>query len=328
MNELISILMPFKNCAPFLKETLDSILAQTYTSWELIAVDDHSEDSGAEFILKNYQDNRIKVLTNEGVGIIKALQTGIKQATGTYITRMDADDLMLPIKLKELKEAVDSSSKKSVAVGLVQYFKSDGSLIGNGYLRYQNWLNSLALNKASFKEVYKECPIPSPSWMMKTTVFNEIGGFNSETYPEDYELAFRMYAYNLEVMPTVNKVHLWRDYDTRTSRTDENYKDNRYLTLKVNLFLKTDYNPTQKLVLLGAGKKGKMIAKLLIDNGVDFEWRCGIPSKIGHVIYNQPMLSSDDIPTNCQVIVAIAAKEELIRIKEEESQLNLYYYFC
>jgi hypothetical protein len=235
---------------------------------------------------------------------------------------------MKPTKLIELKSALDSSKEESVAVGLVHYFKSDGSRIGNGYLSYQNWINNLAINRHSFKEIYKECSIPSPSWMMKMEVFHKIGGFKSEIYPEDYELAFRMYQNNLKVIPSNNIVHLWRDYSYRTSRTDENYEDNRFLTLKVNSFLKLDYLSAKKLVLLGAGKKGKKIAKLLIDSDVKFEWLCGTPNKIGHNIYGQILQSSKNVPIGCQVIVAIATKEELLRIKEEEIKTNLYYYFC
>jgi len=328
MSQLISIIMPFKNCEEFLKETFNSILIQTYTNWELIVINDHSDDKGAELIKENFKDKRIKLLNNKGKGIIKALQYGYCQSKGSYITRMDADDIMKPNKLQELKDALDSSKEDSVAIGLVHYFKSDGSKIGNGYLNYQNWINDLAINKTSFNEIYKECSIPSPSWMMKISIFNKIGGFNSKEYPEDYELAFRMYENKLKVIPTKNIVHLWRDYDSRTSRTDENYQDNRFLSLKVYSFLKLNYISSKKLALLGAGKKGKAIAKLLIANEIQFDWLCGTPNKIGHNIYGQLLQSSDAFPINCQVIVAIATKGALIKIKEEEIKSNIYYYFC
>lgn len=327
MNELISIIMPFKNCEQFLEETLNSIITQTYSNWELIAVNDHSVDRGANFIRNEFKDQRIQVVENQGQGIIKALQEGFSYSKGGYITRMDADDIMKPNKLKELKEAL-STTKESVAVGLVHYFKSDGSEIGNGYLKYQNWINKLAEAGDSFNEIYKECSIPSPSWMMKRNTFIKIGGFNAEVYPEDYELAFRMYEYELTVVATKNVVHLWRDYETRTSRTDDNYQDNRFLTIKVHSFLTLDYNQKKTLVLLGAGKKGKTIAKLLIGNKIEFEWVCGNPSKIGHNIYGKILKSSEILSDDSQVIVAIATKEELIQIKQAETELNLYYYFC
>jgi glycosyltransferase involved in cell wall biosynthesis len=329
MNQLVSILMPYKDCALFLKETLDSILNQSYSNWELIAINDHSSDKGEE-IVNSYaeKDHRITPIKNKGKGIIEALNTGNKKSNGYYITRMDADDIMLNHKLAALKATLDRSVKDSVAVGQVFYFKSNGEKIGNGYLSYQNWINDLAIKGSSFSEIYKECPIPSPSWMMIKSTFEKIGAFDSSCYPEDYELAFRMYKNNLTVVSTSTIVHHWRDYKTRTSRTDENYKDNRFLALKTKSFIEIDHQKEKQLVLLGAGKKGKLIAKLFIENEVNFEWFCGTKNKIGHNIYGKTLKNSATIFNGSQIIIAIANKEELNLIKQEEVLSNDYYYFC
>ncbi len=329
MNQLISIIMPYKDCALFLKETLESILSQSYSHWELIAINDHSIDKGEE-VVTNYasKDHRIITIKNKGKGIIEALKTGYEKSKGFYITRMDADDIMLNHKLEKLKAILDRSVQDTVAVGQVFYFKSNGETIGNGYLSYQNWINKLALKGTSFSEVYKECPIPSPSWMMIKSTFEKIGAFDSSCYPEDYELAFRMYKDHLNVTSTSTIVHHWRDYESRTSRTDENYKDNRFLALKTKSFIEIDYQKEKQLVLLGAGKKGKLIAKLLIENKVDFEWFCGTQKKIGHNIYGKTLKNSATIFNESQIIIAIANKEELNLIKQEEVLSNDYYYFC
>ncbi len=329
MQELISIIMPYKNCALFLVETINSILTQTYTNWELIAVNDHSTDDSYNSIQQfAQQDQRIYNLTNNGVGIIEALQTGFAFSKGTYITRMDADDISLPHKLSQLKTVIDKHGKDTVAIGKVHYFKSNGETIGNGYLSYQEWINNLADLQNSFSEIYKECTIPSPSWMLLRDTFNLIGGFNNNTYPEDYDLAFRMYNANLKPIGTLSIVHHWRDYATRTSRTDSNYKDNRFLALKTHYFIQIDYNPNQLLTVLGAGKKGKTIAQLLIAQGIAFEWFCGTANKIGHTIYGKVLQNSNLLPQNAQIIVAIAAKEALHQIKEKEDASNDYFYFC
>lgn len=329
MNQLISIIMPYKNGGLFLNETIDSILNQTYINWELIAVNDNSSDNGEDIVKKHSsKDHRIIPVKTEGKGIIQALKTGYQLAKGFYITRMDADDLMQPNKLLELKSILDTEQNDIVAVGKVHYFKSNGEAIGRGYFEYQNWINKLAIKGTSFLEIYKECPIPSPSWMMKRTLFDRIGAFNSEIYPEDYELAFRMYANKLSVVASQSVIHFWRDYPSRTSRTDENYKDNRFLTLKTNSFITIDYNHHKKLVLLGAGKKGKLIAKLLINLKINFEWHCGTKNKIGHNIYGMILKDSATQTNNSQIIIAIANKETLMQIKQKEVESNDYYYFC
>ncbi len=241
---------------------------------------------------------------------------------------MDADDLMFENKLEDLQKVLLSSNQKSVAIGKVNYFKYNGTEIGNGYLKYQNWINKLAENKNSFSEIYKECPIPSPSWMMKTEVFDEIGGFNSNVYPEDYDLAFRMYKAKLNILSTSDIVHDWRDYETRTSRTDDNYKDNRFLELKIDYFLSLDYNKNKILVLQGAGKKGKFLAQKLIERKTEFTWTCGVSTKIGHNIYGVVLKDSKEELLEAQIIVVIANPEEQARIKAEEKSSNEYFYFC
>lgn len=329
MESLVSIIMPYKNCAHFLNDTLNSIQSQTYTNWELIAINDHSTDKGYE-ILQEFEtkDTRIRTINNNGTGIIEALKTGYALAKGKYITRMDADDICTPNKLTLLKQILDTNDVSTVVIGKVNYFKSDGSEIGNGYLKYQNWINKLADQRNSFSEIYKECPIPSPSWMLLKTVFDEIGGFNSAIYPEDYDLAFRMYKAKLKTIGTPEVVHNWRDYSNRTSRTDDNYKDNRFLALKVLYFLELDKKANQDLILYGAGKKGKTIAKLLIEKGVEFNWICSTPSKIGHNIYGKTLIDSQKEHTNSQIIVAIASQKDLEQIKQNEIKSNQYYYFC
>ena len=101
---MISIIIPYKNAMPFFEDCLNSIIDQTYSNFELILVNDHSNDN-SENIAKKYQltDKRIKSIKSNGNGIIAALISGAKIIKGDYITRMDADDIMKNDKL-ELNE--------------------------------------------------------------------------------------------------------------------------------------------------------------------------------------------------------------------------------
>ena len=99
----VSIVIPFKNTAHYLPDCLDSILGQSNFNWEVLAVDDHSNDQSFE-VLSQYADKdpRIKVFKNEGEGIIPALQTAYAKSSGTFITRMDSDDIMKPQRLQRM----------------------------------------------------------------------------------------------------------------------------------------------------------------------------------------------------------------------------------
>ncbi len=330
-SELISIVMPVKNTELYVTECLTSIHNQTEKNWELLVVNDNSTDNTL-FILKKFalSDNRIHVFNNKGTGIIDALRLAYSKSKGTYITRMDADDIMPKHKLATLKQLLQNNGNGFIATGFVQYFAD--YTIGNGYRKYENWLNALTQNGNNFNEIYKECVIPSPCWMVYKVDFEKCEAFTSNRYPEDYDLAFRFYKYGLKIVPTTKILHFWRDYSHRTSRTDENYADNTFLSIKIHYFLKLEYQQNKSLVLWGAGKKGKTIAQQLIKKNVVFQWVCNNPKKIGVSIYNTLLTSEENIINNNkqQFIIAVANFDQQQQIKKRLQQLNItdYYFFC
>ena len=330
---IVSILMPVYNEADYLEECLESILKQDLITWELIVVDDFSTDSSWE-ILQYYahKDHRIRPLKNTSKGIIPALKKAFKNCVGTYVTRMDADDIMSPDKLSSMVEVLTINVEHTIAVGLVSYFSNDG--ISDGYRKYERWLNELIRGSNNFIDIYKECVIPSPCWMTSKYNLQRCGGFDSNRYPEDYDLAFRFYMHQCTVRGIPKVLHKWRDYPTRSSRVDPHYSDNRFLDLKLYYFLRKDWNK-KPLVIWGAGKKGKYIARNLLDQKVNFTWICNNPSKIGRDIYGVVLEDSEAYikSPNSQFIIAIASKNTSSIIQENLDVhayiRNLdYFWFC
>ena len=105
-EELVSIVVPVYNAEKFLKDTIQTVLEQTYPNWELLLVDDCSNDNSVD-IIKEYvkDDKRIRLLKNEkNSGAALTRNHGIKEAKGTYLCFLDADDLWEKEKLeKQLK---------------------------------------------------------------------------------------------------------------------------------------------------------------------------------------------------------------------------------
>lgn len=100
-SPLVSIIMPLYNAEPYLVETFDSVLSQSYKNWELIVVEDCSSDASLR-LAKEYEnkDRRISVHPNEhNVGAAKSRNTGIEHVSGDFVAFMDADDAWLPDKL-------------------------------------------------------------------------------------------------------------------------------------------------------------------------------------------------------------------------------------
>ncbi len=324
----ISIVMPVRNSEPFLTDCLDSILAQTYEQWELLVVNDHSSDKSAE-ILQAYKqkDQRISVYENTGKGITPALMTGYQYAQGSLITRMDSDDLMPEEKLQLLKDKWETTGKGHIITGLVKYFADFP--IKDGYKNYEAWLNELTLSESNLEEIYKECAVASPNWLIHKEDFDATAGFNTEMYPEDYCLLFKWKAAGYKIASVDKITHLWRDSMDRASRTDDNYLDNRFTKLKVHYFKQIDYKPEKTLVLWGAGNKGKAIAKELIANELPFRWICNNYNKVGLKIYDVEMEEIQSLATqpDAQVIIAVSQKNASNEIENLLKGYHLEDYF-
>lgn len=105
MDDLVSIIVPVYNAENFIEETMDCVLAQTYTNWELLLVEDCSSDHTAARIRRYMErngDSRIRLIRQpSNMGAAKARNRGLKEAKGRYIAYLDADDLWVPEKLEK-----------------------------------------------------------------------------------------------------------------------------------------------------------------------------------------------------------------------------------
>jgi len=98
-ENLISIIMPIKNAEKYIRDSIQSILNQTYKNFEFIIIDDGSTD-GSQKIIESIKDDRIKFYKKESAGLIEQLNFGLGEAKGEFVARMDADDTVSPEKLE------------------------------------------------------------------------------------------------------------------------------------------------------------------------------------------------------------------------------------
>ena len=328
---MISILMPVFNEEKHLKTCLDSILNQTEEDWELVVVDDFSEDDSWE-ILESYatKDVRIRPLKNSSKGIIPALELAYAQSKGHFITRMDADDKMHPEKLEKMGRFLGLNPKACVTAK-VEYF-SDHAL-SDGFLRYADWLNSMSIRGNHYDFVFKECVIASPCWMMKRETLDMIGGICSGRYPEDYDMVFRLYENEIVIKSVSEILHFWRDHDARASRNDPNYAQQDFIELKLFYLKKLKKIGEKELILWGAGAAGKLWAKALIKEDIAFRWVTENQKKIGKDIYGVRIEHTESIGSSEDVVLLLAIKapsfyeerKKLIEVYEKKQQLVYLY---
>lgn len=118
----VSVIIPMHNSSRFIKECLDSVIAQTYKNLEIILVDDASSDNTVE-IVKNYKDKRIKLIElKENVGAAIARNTGVENSTGDYICYLDSDDYW---KLKKIEKQVKFIKGKAFIYSSYQYLNNN-----------------------------------------------------------------------------------------------------------------------------------------------------------------------------------------------------------
>lgn len=321
---LVSIVMAVKDTAPYLAECLDSIINQTYQNWELLAVNDHSSDETPE-ILKSYseKDPRIRFLNSDRPKLIPTLQVGYAVVKGELINRMDSDDRMPDYKIQVLVDEWMKYGKGYVIAGGTEHFVDEGE-VGDGFLKYEKWLNEVAKTSTHYQQIYKECVIPSHCWLMHKDDFDSVEAFDPIIYPEDYDLCFRMYKKGLKVIGIDKVLHHWRDRSNRISRTWDEYKDNRYFEMKLRFFFELDRDKSRPLVLWGAGRNGKDMAKLIQSYQDSFHWVCDNERKIGKDIYGVIMEDYAVVKNlvNPQIMIVVSSPDGKIEIQRDLDTWN------
>lgn len=122
IDGLVSIIMPSWNTGRFIEETIDSVIAQTYTNWELLIVDDCSTDNTDELVA-NYKDKRIKYFKNKkNSGAAFARNRAMREAKGEWIAFLDSDDLWTPDKLEH---QINFMRKNEYNLSFTEYEKID-----------------------------------------------------------------------------------------------------------------------------------------------------------------------------------------------------------
>jgi glycosyltransferase involved in cell wall biosynthesis len=124
-SPLISVVLPVYNAELYITDTINSILNQTYTNFELIIINDGSNDNSEGCILQ-FQDQRIKYFKNEkNLKLIQTLNLGLGLAEGKYIARIDADDIALPQRFEKQIDFLEKNSEYGIVGSFAETFGSE-----------------------------------------------------------------------------------------------------------------------------------------------------------------------------------------------------------
>jgi len=194
----ISIIIPVYNAEKFISETIESVIAQTYQDWEIIAVDDGSTDKTPE-ILKEYEkklSKKLRVITQKNSGVSIARNTGIAAAKGEYIAFLDHDDLWMPEKLEKQIKLLDSNKELGLVYSDSYMIDESGNLKKDTFINSimsKNILQSKVFRGNIFNELFCVDFIPLLTTIVRKDVFDKVGMFNPKyKISEDYDLFLKI----------------------------------------------------------------------------------------------------------------------------------------
>lgn len=185
MNEKISIVVASYNKLRYIEESINSVIAQTYSNWELLIIDDGSNDGTASFVESNYSDSRIllfKLIENRGANYCRNL--GIEKSNGSYIIFLDADDILDNYCLeRRLKAALNYPKSNLIVFSMGVFYKTVGD-------DKRTWLPTSRNPLSDFLQHKLPWSILQPLW--KKALLLEIKGFDeSFNRLQDVELSTR-----------------------------------------------------------------------------------------------------------------------------------------
>lgn len=194
---LISVVIPVYNGEKTIRETVGSVLNQTFSDFELIVVDDGSKDQTLE-ILSSILDPRLKVLTYPNAGVAATRNRGFSQSSGELISFLDADDLWTPEKLEAQLKALQENPQAAVAYSWTNFFDESGQFLHPGsHCTYKgNVYPKLLLN--DFLE-------SGSNPLIRRQALLEVGGFDETlSNAHDWDMWLRLAArYHFVVVPSV-----------------------------------------------------------------------------------------------------------------------------
>lgn len=292
MTAPLAVVLPCRNAALTLPEAIASLRAQTFEDFTVAAVDDGSTDATGEILAAwAAADPRVTVISRPAESVTIAANHAIAASLSPLIARMDADDVALPRRFEAQLAYMRGHPELAGCGTHVEMFSADE--VRSGYRRYERWINAVESPEEVERAVTIESPIANPSMMIKASVLRALGGYRDVGWPEDYDLVLRVIAAGARLANVPGEPLLrWRVRPDRLSLTAKEYNAAAFRRCRVH-FLREVFLPSDRpVVVWGAGKVGKPLARELIKQGTPVEGFVDLdPRKIGQEIHGAPVWS-------------------------------------
>ncbi|NEP43582.1 MAG: glycosyltransferase [Okeania sp. SIO2H7] len=207
----VSVIIATYNNAGYIEEAIASVFNQTYTSYEIIVVDDGSTDNTRQ-VLEPYLD-KIRYIYQENQGVSKARNLGLEMARGEFISFLDADDFFLPDKLGKQVGCFDARPGLGIVHSGWRLVNEQGKLISD--IELWRYGDSLEINLETWV-IWKPVTI---SMMFRREWIQKAGGFNARwRHGEDIDLVFRMALKGCEAIWLPKVTYCYRQHSQNATR--------------------------------------------------------------------------------------------------------------
>lgn len=233
----VFVLLPFLNAAATLDAAIASIAAQSFRDWELLLIDNASADESRPIAQRWVErDSRITLLQEPRIGIAHALNAGLAHAQGTYIARMDADDISHPDRLAKQVAHLDAHEELGV-LGARTAFASTMEE-SRGMRAFVEWQNGIITPHEHYVKRFVDAPLAHPTVMFRRELVQAHGGYDTGPLPEDHELWLRWMGHGVRFAKLPDELLTWNDHAQRLSRTHHNYSAEAFFRTKVEWLAK------------------------------------------------------------------------------------------
>jgi len=226
-NELVSVVIPFYNAEKYIRQSVDSILNQSYRNLEIILIDDCSQDSSSK-IIQSIKDSRIRLIRNDtNLNIAKSLNKGFLEAKGQYIARLDADDFSDKERIRKQYEVFCKYENVGLVCTSSHIINEKSKIIGE----FTPAFNSEEL----YYILFLSNRITHSSIMCKKSVWSEEGKYEEDSFLEDQKLWFKI-SKRHKIFHINEKLTYWRTHTENSQKVNKDtYKFLAFTFAKKNL---------------------------------------------------------------------------------------------
>jgi hypothetical protein len=204
-----SVVIPAYNAADTLGEAINSVLAQTRKDFEVIVIDDGSNDNTA-VIAASFTDRRVKVYSQENAGPSAARNRGIARAMGEYVSSLDSDDLWLPDYLAEMGRALEENPQADFAYTHAWILDASDRFRTVPTGAWHRPPTPMLPREQFIAELLQECFVNAPT--VRRTALEQVGGYDeSISHGEDWELWLRLANAGFEAVRVAGPLTIYRN---------------------------------------------------------------------------------------------------------------------